>query len=105
MKKIIENLDDDGEPTIVPIIDYLDHQSEDHMNFANLSTAFGIKKHKLPNFFTLSALEWGGVEEHAKPWDIQEFPESLDDEKKSTPEAILLWARNICLTFKINLIK
>ena len=74
------------------------------MNFAKLSTAFGITKDKLPYFFTLSALEWGGVEEHAKPWDIQAFPDKLDD-SKSTPEAIYLWARNVCLTFKINLIK
>ena len=72
------------------------------MNFAKLSTAFGITKDKLPNFFTLSALEWGGVAEHAKPWDIQAFPESLDN---ASFEAILLWARNVCLTFKISLIK
>ena len=105
MKKIIENLDDDGEPTIIPIIDYFDHQSSDHMNFGILSTAFGITKDKLPNFYTLSALEWGGVEEFAKPWDLQAFPEPLNDEKKSSPEAILLWARNVGLTFKINLIR
>lgn len=65
------------------------------MQVPQLSKVLGIKKENLPNFYVL----------HPYTETLEALTEPLDNEKKFSPETILIWAKKIITEIEIELWK